>query len=79
MNKQDEFFWTIETPNGCIVMDDEGKMWRGGSSSIVFIPLWRDKAEAMKMRKQVQRLWKNKPYAERWYNVVKARVKEAKL
>lgn len=48
-------YWLVKSNNGTIYLDKEGEWWLGGSSSLIWIPLFKDRKNAMKLARRVKR------------------------
>ena len=65
-------FWVVDTDKGVSFADEEEgikKFWLGGSPSLVFVPIFKDKKEARKFQRKVR-----KSENVNWTKIWRARV-----
>ena len=51
--------WFVNSTQGAIYLGKkDGKVWLAGSPSLLYVPIFKDKAEALKFRKRASKLEK---------------------
>jgi hypothetical protein len=68
MKKENIVAYMIIQDGEPVYMTDDGKFWKGGTD--VFVPILKDKEDAKKIRKALQKNWKNKEFKPKWFKVV---------
>lgn len=48
------------------------RYWKGGTG--IYIPAFKTRKEAMKLREKIRKLWKKKPFGCRWYKTIEVKI-----
>ena len=59
-------YWMVNTSQGLVHTDKDGRIWWGGSPSLVFVPIFADRKEAQRFRTRATKVLKKK-FKVRWF------------